>query len=246
MIFRAHLVPNVYSIVKHPEKKVTYFRNVNPSSISHGKMQNERETNWFWATCCVYYMERKAQWSFRVRSMAGKVRCSRHSRRMKGKDRRREIRRRREREIAMAAPISQTLFSISSSTSSNPTSSPFGYSLLPYSNSSNQPKRSTTAASYSVARLLSHEKSSRTSWDVSSHGHRCCCVRLVMKPPLRKKRPPRSMVIISMASDFYKVLGVPKTASKQDIKGAYRKLARQVSTKLKWKKIIIIKDYNVK
>ena len=54
-----------------------------------------------------------------------------------------------------------------------------------------------------------------------------------MKPPLRKKRPPRAMVIISMASDFYKVLGVPKTASKQDIKGAYRKLARQVSTKLK-------------
>ena len=135
----------------------------------------------------------------------------------------------------MAAPISQTLFSISS-TSSNSTSSPFGYSVLPYSNSSNQPKRCiTAAAAYSVARL---EKSSRIrdspspSWDVSSHGHRCC-VRLVTTAPLRKKRPPRAMVIISMASDFYKVLGVPKTASKQDIKGAYRKLARQVSTKLK-------------
>ena len=38
MIFRAHLVPNDYSLVKNPRRKVTYIRNLNPSSTFHGKM----------------------------------------------------------------------------------------------------------------------------------------------------------------------------------------------------------------
>lgn len=43
--------------------------------------------------------------------------------------------------------------------------------------------------------------------------------------PYRRKRLPRE--VVSMATDYYEVLGVSKSASKQDIKGAYRKLARQ-------------------
>ena len=35
---------------------------------------------------------------------------------------------------------------------------------------------------------------------------------------------------VRMAADYYGVLGVPKSATKQDIKSAYRKLARKVSS----------------
>lgn len=40
---------------------------------------------------------------------------------------------------------------------------------------------------------------------------------------------PRYRLQISMGVDYYSTLGVSKTASKQEIKNAYRKLARQVS-----------------
>jgi hypothetical protein len=36
-------------------------------------------------------------------------------------------------------------------------------------------------------------------------------------------------LVVRMAADYYGVLGVPKSATKQDIKSAYRKLARKVS-----------------
>lgn len=57
--------------------------------------------------------------------------------------------------------------------------------------------------------------------------HRWGALREGAVPGRRGRKAGR--MCVSMAADYYSTLGVPKSASKQDIKSAYRKLARQVS-----------------
>lgn len=44
---------------------------------------------------------------------------------------------------------------------------------------------------------------------------------------------------VRMAADYYGVLGVPKSANKQDIKSAYRKLARKVMQRISGLRVLL-------